>query len=249
MERAANVHPAAAESAAVRRAPTSDWRHASLLYRGLHRTAGPVLAAISRVGVEGSERLHELGDRGAIVAGNHASAWDPVAISAASPRPISWIAKREAFRNPIAGRFFLGIGAIPVDRQRRGNVEAFGEALRAIEEDRRLIGIFPEGTRGPPDAVRPVHTGVARLALLSGAPVVPVGVLCERFLPVGRVRPRFGERSWVLVGEPIAYGADPAAADDRGAAQKVADDVMARVRKCLLECVAARERGEVWRRP
>lgn len=233
----------------MRRARTSDWEHASLLYRGLHRTIRAPVAAACRANVRGLDAFYALGDRGAIVAANHASAWDPVVINAVCPRQISWIAKREAFDGAIANWFFRGIGSIPVDRQRGGNVEALAEAVRAIEEQRRLVGIFPEGTRGDPRVMRAPHRGVARLALLTGAPVLPVGVAAETFLPRGRVAPRFRERVWVRIGAPVEYERDAAAANDPEATRKIAEDVMARIGPLAAEAVAGRERGERWGRP
>ncbi len=183
-------------------------------------------------------------DGGLIVAANHFSWWDPILVHAVFPRPVSWIAKRELFASRFNSWFFHAVGCIPVDRQSKsGNAEAMRAAVDAIARG-RVIGIFPEGTRSTPGHLLPPKTGVARVAALSGAPVLPVGVLSDRFWGKGRSTPNFGEAVRVRIGEPVRYDYGPEAAGDKDVLQKIADDVMHRVATLVDEAWRERERDE-----
>jgi 1-acyl-sn-glycerol-3-phosphate acyltransferase len=128
-----------------------------------------------------------------IVACNHISYVDPVALGVALPRRVWYMAKVELFRIPVLGPTIAALGAYPVDRG-KGDVAAIRGSLRVLKEG-KVIGIFPEGTRNlHGDAT--VHTGVALLASLARAPVLPA------FVRGGDRAKRFGKLS-VAFGEPI----------------------------------------------
>ncbi len=228
----------------MRRLPTSDWSFVGWHYKAVHRVSNlhnrflPVRAR----GVENTPR-----SGGFIYAGSHASWWDPIVLQMSIGRPVNWLAKKELMDASRFNKwfFFDRGGCIPVDRHARGNVDAFSAAAQAIADD-RVIGIFPEGTRNPTPTLLPGKTGVARLALLTGAPVVPAAILTHEFWPRGRRLPRFGNPIYLNVGEPMRFEGD---ASDATLARKITDDVMARIATLSAEARAARDADERWARP
>lgn len=158
-----------------------------------------------------------------IVVANHDSLADPFLLGTALERPLRFLAKEELWANRPVGRVLDSLGGIPV-RRGRGDLEALaaaGEALRAGH----AVAIFPQGTVLGSDG-RPWHRGAARLALATGAPIVPVRIVDGQSalrpgtrLP-GRARVR------VVVGEPIRV--DPASATIA-----VARDLTARVKEAI----------------
>lgn len=155
-----------------------------------------------------------------IVACNHVSYMDPVALGTALPRPIAYMAKIELFRIPVLGPVIRALGAYPVERG-KGDIGAIRSSLRQLEA-RKAIGIFPEGTRNlTGDA--PIQTGVALLASLSGAPVLPAFVRGgDRALRLGKVS--------VAFGEPVRLGAGQSGKASREDLAKWAETIMARIR-------------------
>ena len=126
-----------------------------------------------------------------IVACNHISYVDPVALGVALPRRVWYMAKVELFRIPVLGPTIAALGAYPVDRG-KGDIAAIRGSLRVLKEG-KAVGIFPEGTRNlHGDAT--VHTGVALLASLSRAPVLPAFVRGgDRAKRLGKLSVAFGE--------------------------------------------------------
>lgn len=106
-----------------------------------------------------------------IVASTHHSNLDPVAVGSACPRRLRFLAKRELFSNRAFGWLISTLGAIPLPRGEVG-MAAMKEALKVLSGGEGLL-IFPEGTRGPEGAIRPLQEGVAFLALKAFVPVVP----------------------------------------------------------------------------
>lgn len=139
-----------------------------------------------------------------IVASNHLSYVDPVALGVSFPRAISYMAKVELFRIPVLGALITAFNAYPVDRG-KGDIAAIKASIRMLR-DGKAIGIFPEGTRNLTGEARP-HTGVALLASLSGAPVLPAFVQGgDRANRLGKLR--------VAFGEPIRFGPGKASRED-----------------------------------
>lgn len=147
--------------------------------------------------VIGQERVPRTGP--VILAANHTGVIDGPVLVGASPRGAHVIIKQEMFRG-LLGRALHRWGQIPVDR--RSGRAALKAALALLEEG-RVVGIFPEGTRGT-GAVASAQAGVAFLAVHSGAPVVPVAILGTRPTGkgVGHV-PRVRSRLHVVFGEPF----------------------------------------------
>jgi 1-acyl-sn-glycerol-3-phosphate acyltransferase len=130
-----------------------------------------VFKILWRFKATGAENVPRTGP--VIVASNHLSYLDPVAVGIGLPRMVTYLAKKELFEIPLLSFFVRGCGAYPLDRE-AGGVAAVRAALRVLKAG-RCIGIFPEGTRNLAGAAAE-KGGAAFLAALSGAPVVPCAV-------------------------------------------------------------------------
>ena len=150
-----------------------------------------LLRRVYRVEVVGGDRIPASGP--AILAANHASIGDPFILSGATPREIHYMAKAELFRTRPLAALMRSLNGFPVERG-GGDRAAMSEAGRLLA-DGAMIGIFPQGTTKPSRQTG-WHRGAARLALATGAPLIPVRLVGTRRLPLpSRVR--------IVVGEPI----------------------------------------------
>jgi 1-acyl-sn-glycerol-3-phosphate acyltransferase len=182
-----------------------------------------------RIRVEGVEHVPATG--AAIVAGNHLSALDGVALALVvgqrRRRMTRFLTAAEFFRKPVRGWFLRSYRQIPL-RRGEGDVEALDEAIRTVRSG-ALAGIFPEGrvSADPMKGLQRGRRGAARIALASGAPMVPVGIWGTHLR-----YPKEGlhfRRPWrpplaLAFGPPIASHGDADSAED---AQRVTDLVMA----------------------
>jgi len=161
--------------------------------------------------VEGIENIPK--DRPFIIASNHASYYDAllpaVTIAPRINKKIHPLVNSYYWR-PFITRFFLNLWeAIPVyvakeKNAKEKNRKAFEEALSCLKKE-EMIMIFPEGARSKDGKLKKAYTGVARLALKSKAPVLPVGITDSyKVLPVGAAFPRFA-RCEVKIGKPISF--------------------------------------------
>jgi 1-acyl-sn-glycerol-3-phosphate acyltransferase len=203
-----------------------------VLYGVLHRIVPPLLKAIWRPHVTGLEHVPRTGPL--ILASNHQSFIDSVVIPAVTPRPVNFLAKSDYFEGRgVKGRFvkawFETFGALPVDRDdSRAALASLGTALAVLAEG-GAFGIYPEGTRSRDGRLYRGRTGVAQLALTSGAPIVPVGLLdTDRLQPVGSNRPRL-VRVTVTFGEPIDVRGRYDGVPSGKARRAITDDVMAAI--------------------
>ncbi len=139
-----------------------------------------------------------------IVACNHVSYLDPPGMGCFCPRRISFMAKKELFQIPVLGPGIAAVGAYPVDR----NGSATAAIKRSLEVLRGggCVGIFPEGTRNLTGEIEP-QTGVALLASLAKAPVVPACIL-------GSDRAKYLAQIKVAFGPPMALPAGRKATHD-----------------------------------
>jgi 1-acyl-sn-glycerol-3-phosphate acyltransferase len=175
---------------------------------------------------EGREHLPAHGP--AILASNHLSFIDSVVIRFAAPRRVMFLAKAEYFagrglRGRLVRWFFTLAGSVPVVRgQHRAATAALDTALEILAAG-NAFGIYPEGTRSLDGRLYRGRTGVAWLALTSGAPVVPVALHgTERLQPVGKRLPR-PHRVTVRFGAPLLFTGDPTSARAR---RTVTNEVM-----------------------
>lgn len=165
-----------------------------MFYRFAHLLVRAFLLLLG-MKVEGAEHLPAEGP--VIVAANHVSNWDPVAVAVSFKRPVHFMAKSELFQNRFLGNLLRKLHAFPV---KRGSADrgAIRNAL-AILDNGEVLGIFPEGARNKTGQDMKAQSGVAMLALKSGTSVVPVACIgTNRNLPCGWFRPFV-----VRVGEPI----------------------------------------------
>lgn len=145
-----------------------------------------------------------------IVASNHLSFLDSIIIQAICPRPVAFFAKAEYFTTPgVKGRamkaFFESVGSIPVERGEQAASVAALDSLVDLLESGQGVGIYPEGTRSRDGRLYRGRTGVGWLALSTGAPVLPVGLIgTERLQPAGsnRITPHGFTLS---IGEPLQF--------------------------------------------
>lgn len=208
--------------------PTTAWtkrRHALRLYRFLQFIFSPLIRFVFRTRRRGQKTIPKKGP--VILVSNHASNIDPVLVIGSIPRPIFHLGKHTLFTSRFKAWFFQSLGGqIPVDRFRGGNRAAVEAALRVLERGHAL-GVYPEGGRSPDGRLCRGHTGVARIALLSGAPVYPVAIAgTHRVWPRQKRLPRLFRRTKVLVGAPRVYPRDPQAADDPAMLRRVTDELM-----------------------
>ncbi len=185
---------------------------AALLERARNRGVNPVMYRIARLALIPFFRVYfRLGRIGrahvpregpVIFAANHRSFLDPFVIAACTRRPLYFVAKKELFQKSRLQSWLLNsLGAFPIDRG-RGDAESMATARRILERGDGVL-IFPEGTRVRPGPLGHPRRGVGRLALETGAAVVPVAVIGTESIRTGwRVRPR---RVTVRCGAPLRF--------------------------------------------
>ncbi|MFJ4679445.1 1-acyl-sn-glycerol-3-phosphate acyltransferase [Kitasatospora sp. NPDC088783] len=192
----------------------------------------PLLRIFFRPWMEGEENIPDEGP--AILASNHLSFSDSFFLPALLKRRVTFIAKAEYFTTPgLKGRltaaFFKGVGQLPVDRSgARGAGEAAIRSGIAVIERGEVFGVYPEGTRSPDGKLyRGKVGGLARVALATGAPVIPVAMIdTEKVQPPGQVVPNFGVRPGIRIGRPLDFSRYQGMENDRFILRSVTDEVM-----------------------
>jgi glycerol-3-phosphate dehydrogenase (NAD(P)+) len=170
-----------------------------LLYWPLRAVLLPFFLLYFRLERIGHERIPGSGP--VLLAANHRSFLDPFVIGALTRRPVYYVAKRELFERRWQAWLLNGLGAFPIDRG-AGDEHAMATA-RAILERGDCVVIFPEGTRVRPGPLGKPHRGVGRLALQTGARVVPVAVMGTEDVRRGwRIRPR---KVRIRCGVPLGF--------------------------------------------
>jgi 1-acyl-sn-glycerol-3-phosphate acyltransferase len=179
-----------------------------MLYEVTHAVVPPLAKAIWRPTVEGLDNIPPEGP--VIVASNHLSFADSLVIPIVTPRKVTFLAKAQYFtgtgvKGAIPRAWFTGIGMVPVDRDdSRAALASLDIALDVLGQG-GAFGIYPEGTRSRDGRLYRGRTGVAHLALTSGAPVVPAGIAGTQDLqPVGSRLPRLADVT-VRFGEPLQF--------------------------------------------
>jgi 1-acyl-sn-glycerol-3-phosphate acyltransferase len=169
---------------------------------------------------------------GLLVVANHLHNADPILLNAATPRPIHFMAKKEAFEQPVLPWILRWTGAFPVDRG-KSDRGAIRRALANLEHG-IAVGMFPEGTRSKVFAMQKAHAGVGLLALSSGSPVLPVAISGTERLPLNGAKGRAeGELArdpghsgvQILFGEPFTV---PREIDGRKVTAEEATEIIMR---------------------
>ena len=160
-----------------------------------------VFHTVFRVRIFGREHIPQEG--AVILAANHASNLDPPLMASLIQRPVSYMAKSELFENPVFGGIIRRCHAFPVRRgaSDRGAIKA---AINILKEG-RVFGMFPEGKRSKTGALQKAEGGVALIAAMTGAPVVPVAILnTHRVFANGGILPALR----IMYGNPIYFQGD-----------------------------------------
>ncbi len=190
---------------------------------------GPLLRVVFRPQTEGVENVPTEGP--AILASNHLSYADWLFMPLTVPRRVTFAAKAEYFTSPgIKGwfqkLFFSGAGQVPIDRSGASAAEGALTTAKRILADDDLFGIYPEGTRSHDGRLYRGKTGVARLALETGVPVIPVAVVgTDVVAPPGK---KFGSftRPVVRFGKPLDFERYEGLENDRYILRSVTDEIM-----------------------
>jgi len=148
-----------------------------------------------------------------IIASNHLSFSDSIFMPLVVPRKVTFLAKSEYFTSPgpkglLKKLTFIALGQVPVDRSGgRRSEAALITGLKVLAEG-KCLGIYPEGTRSPDGRLYKGRTGIARLAIESGAPIIPVAMFnTEKIQPTGTVVPKV-MRVEMIFGEPMYFEGD-----------------------------------------
>jgi 1-acyl-sn-glycerol-3-phosphate acyltransferase len=190
---------------------------------------GPWLKLVFRPRVEGAHHVPATG--AAILASNHLSYADWLFMPLTLQRRVTFVAKAEYFTTPgIKGwfqkKFFSGAGQVPIDRSGATAAEGALASARSILESGELFGIYPEGTRSHDGRLYRGKTGVARLALETGVPVVPVAVRgTDVVAPPGKTFGSF-TRPVVRFGKPLDFSRYDGMENDRYILRAITDEIM-----------------------
>jgi 1-acyl-sn-glycerol-3-phosphate acyltransferase len=168
-----------------------------------------------------------------IIASNHLSFSDSIFMPLVVPRKVTFMAKSEYFTSPGLKGFikkltFQALGQVPVDRSGGRRSEAAIRTGLNLLEVGQCIGIYPEGTRSPDGKLYKGRTGIARMAIDSGAPIVPVAMFnTAEIQPTGQIVPKV-RRVEMVFGEPMYFQGD---SSDLAHLRKVTDEIMQGIQK------------------
>lgn len=194
-----------------------------------HILIGPWLRMLFRPVVEGIENVPL--DGPAILASNHLSFSDSIFLPLVVKRKITYLAKAEYFNSPgikgfLSKLFFAGVGQVPIDRASGSAAKAALETGKRILAEGNLLGIYPEGTRSPDGRLYRGKTGVARMALEAGVPVIPCVMLnTDQIQPIGSRRWRI-MRVQIRIGTPLDFSRYEGLSGDRFVERSMTDEIM-----------------------
>ncbi len=189
----------------------------------------PILRTLFRPWVEGEEHLPVEG--AAILASNHLSFSDSIFLPLKVTRRVTFLAKADYFtgrgvKGKLTKGFFAGVGQVPIDRSGGAASEAALTTAKRILAEGKLLGLYPEGTRSPDGRLYRGKTGVARMALEAGVPVIPVAMInTDVVQPTGKKIPRIG-RVGIRIGEPLDFSRYAGMEGDRFVLRSITDEIM-----------------------
>jgi 1-acyl-sn-glycerol-3-phosphate acyltransferase len=194
-----------------------------------HIVLGPILKLFFRPWVKGVENLPASG--GAILASNHLSFSDSFFLPLEVDRRVTFLAKGDYFtgrgvKGKLTAAFFKSINQVPVDRSGGRASEAALRKGVEILKSGELLGIYPEGTRSPDGRLYRGKTGIARMALEAGVPVIPVAMINTfEIQPAGQVRPKIMQVG-IRIGKPLDFSRYAGMEDDRFVLRSITDEIM-----------------------
>jgi 1-acyl-sn-glycerol-3-phosphate acyltransferase len=194
-----------------------------------HLLLGPLMRLTCHPQVHGAEHLPARG--GAILASNHLAVADSFFLPLVVRRRVTFLAKREYFTTPglrgwFKRQFFSATGQVPIDRSSASAAQAALDTGVRLLAAGNLLGIYPEGTRSPDGRLYKGKTGVARMALQAGVPVIPVVMVgTDKVSPIGTKmwRPHPVE---VRFGPPLDFSRYAGLAGDRFVERSMVDEIM-----------------------
>ncbi|MEV8515592.1 lysophospholipid acyltransferase family protein [Dactylosporangium sp. NPDC051484] len=190
---------------------------------------GPLLKLVFRPKVEGAQYIPAEGP--VIIASNHLSFADSIFMPLSVKRRVTFPAKAEYFTGKgikgwLTKLFFAGTGQVPIDRSGGKAARAALDVGLKILREGGVFGIYPEGTRSPDGRLYRGKTGVARLALESGAPVVPVAMMnMDKIQPIGQKLPNL-KRVHIRFGPALNFSRYAGMTGDRFIERAVTDEIM-----------------------
>ena len=194
---------------------------------------GPILLAIFRPWVVGLQNVPK--DGAVILASNHLSFIDSIFLPLIVDRRVIFLAKSEYFTGKglkgwATRTFFQAAGQLPIDRSGGKASEAsLATGLRVLGEG-GILGIYPEGTRSPDARLYRGRTGVARMVLEAGVPVIPVAMIgTEKVMPIGTRLPKV-RRIGIIIGEPLDFSRFEGLEGDRFVLRSVTDELVYELR-------------------
>ena len=203
----------------------------NLPYGILRAFLTPFLMILFRPKVKGLRNVPGTGP--VIIASNHLSFSDSIFMPLVVPRKVTFLAKSEYFTSPgpkglLKKLTFIALGQVPVDRSGGRRSEAALIAGLKVLAEGKCLGIYPEGTRSPDGRLYKGRTGIARLAIESGAPIIPVAMFnTEKIQPTGTVVPKV-MRVEMIFGEPMYFEGD---STDLLYLRDVTDKIMATIQE------------------
>ena len=185
----------------------------------------PILRVVYRIRVEGREHLPKRGP--VILASNHRSFLDSIFIPLVVRRRVTFVAKAEYFDDPKTAWFFRAVGQIPIRREGGTASEGALAAATDVLEGGGVFGIYPEGTRTRDGLLHRGKTGVARLALGTSAPIVPVGLVgTDECQPTDKKLPRLFRTVTIRFGPPLSMEHYATREHDRLVLRQITDELM-----------------------
>ena len=221
----------------------------NLPYGVLRAFLTPFLMLAFRPKVKGLRNVPASGP--VIIASNHLSFSDSIFMPLVVPRKVTFLAKSEYFTSPgpkglLKKLTFIALGQVPVDRSGGRRSEAALITGLQVLADNECLGIYPEGTRSPDGRLYKGRTGIARLAIESGAPVIPVAMFnTEKIQPTGKVIPKI-MRVKMVFGEPMFFEGD---SSDLLYLRDVTDQIMKKIQEMsgqeYVDIYASRRKDEL----
>lgn len=199
-----------------------------------HIVVGPIILGLFRPWLRGLENIPKEG--GVILASNHLSFVDSIFLPLVVDRRVVFLAKSEYFTGKglkgwFTRVFFEASGQLPIDRSGGKASEASLNTGLQVLADGKVLGIYPEGTRSPNGILYRGRTGIARLVLEAGVPVIPVAMVgTAEVMPIGSKLPKI-RRIGIVLGEPLDFSRFSGLESDRFILRSVTDEIVDEIRR------------------